>query len=92
MNYIISYDISSDKQRKKASNILEEFGVRIQYSVFQCELKKKEQLMLKNKLNEIINSKTDSVYFLPFCENCLNKRIMIGSEFSIRKINVLTIE
>jgi CRISPR-associated protein Cas2 len=92
MNFIISYDISLDKKRKKASNLLEEFGVRIQYSVFQCELNKKELSRLKDKLNEIINSKTDSVYFFPSCENCMNKRIMIGSEFSIRKINVLTID
>jgi len=38
MYYLISYDITSNKLRKKIADLLEEKGVRMQYSVFQFRL------------------------------------------------------
>jgi len=32
------YDIPSDKRRKKVSDLLEGYGQRVQYSVFECVL------------------------------------------------------
>lgn len=37
--YVVVYDISSDKQRKKVSDLLEGYGLRVQYSVFECVFK-----------------------------------------------------
>ena len=92
MKYIVSYDISADKKRTKASKLLEDFGVRIQYSVFECELTKKELKELKAKLSEIINEKIDSVLFILQCENCKNKKEQLGVELSIKRINILTVK
>ena len=36
--YLVSYDIESDRLRKKISDTLENYGIRIQYSVFECEI------------------------------------------------------
>ena len=41
MVYVVSYDIVSDRTRRKVSKILEGYGVRIQYSVFECRLNEK---------------------------------------------------
>ena len=41
MVYVVSYDIISDRTRRKLSKILEGYGVRIQYSVFECRLNEK---------------------------------------------------
>ncbi len=92
MHFFICYDISSDKKRIKVSKLLEDFGVRVQYSVFECELTKKELKELKPKLSEIINGKTDSVLFLLQCENCTNKKEYLGVELSIKRINILTVK
>lgn len=92
MQYIVSYDISSDKKRIKASKLLENFGVRVQYSVFECELNKKELKELKAKLSEIINQKIDSVLFLRQCENCVNLKEYLGVELTIKRINILTVK
>jgi len=42
MNYIIAYDIEKQKARTKVSKKLEAFGLRVQLSVFECEINKKE--------------------------------------------------
>lgn len=47
MNYIITYDIASNKIRKKIAEILSEYGIRIQYSVFECKLTNREKDELK---------------------------------------------
>ncbi|MEO8894115.1 MAG: CRISPR-associated endonuclease Cas2, partial [Coleofasciculaceae cyanobacterium] len=36
--YVVVYNIPCDKRRKKLSNILEGYGRRVQYSVFECVL------------------------------------------------------
>ena len=38
MNYLITYDIEDDKRRKKISDLLEGYGVRVNYSVFEFYL------------------------------------------------------
>ena len=38
MFYIIAYDIPCNQRRKKISDLLEGYGRRVQYSVFECDL------------------------------------------------------
>lgn len=39
--YLVSYDITSDRRRRRIANLLENYGKRIQYSVFECYLDEK---------------------------------------------------
>jgi CRISPR-associated protein Cas2 len=59
----ISYDISDDKRRTKAAKALEDYGTRVQYSVFECRLQQPELQKLKNRLRPLIKLPTDSVRF-----------------------------
>ena len=38
--YIISYDITSNKIRRRIAKELENYGIRVQYSVFECNVDK----------------------------------------------------
>jgi CRISPR-associated protein Cas2 len=40
--YVISYDIPDDKRRKKIADLLEGYGQRVQYSVFECQLNREK--------------------------------------------------
>jgi CRISPR-associated protein Cas2 len=44
--YIVAYDIPSNRRRKKVSDILEGYGRRVQYSVF-------ELVLVKSKYDEM---------------------------------------
>ena len=48
----------------KTAKKLEGFGDRLQYSVFACDLSKKELVLLKAALMEIINEKEDRVLII----------------------------
>ena len=40
MIYFISYDVSNPKRLNKVAKTLENFGIRIQFSFFECEMEK----------------------------------------------------
>ncbi len=78
--YIISYDISKDKKRRKISKKLENYGKRVQYSVFECELDKKrfEELYQKLVLEMGTEESEDSIRIYSLCKNCVEKTAIIG--------------
>jgi len=91
MNYIIAYDIEKQKARTKVSKKLEAFGLRVQLSVFECEINKKELKKLKDEIEELINSNSDSVMFIYNCKTCSEKRKYIGTPFIKKTISMLEI-
>jgi len=71
MKTIVSYDVSTTDsggpgRLRKVAKACKSYGVRVQYSVFECSLTDKEWLLLKQSLLDIIDTTKDSVrvYFL----------------------------
>lgn len=79
---VISYDIVNDQKRAKAANILKDFGVRVQYSVFECKINEKQLAELKNLLTKAIDLSQDSVRIYSFCQECISRIILIGQSIS----------
>jgi CRISPR-associated protein Cas2 len=75
---VVSYDIVDDKRRNKVMKTLEGFGHRVQYSVFECELRPADLDKLKARLKALIVPEVDDVRFYLLCENCLGKVTMLG--------------
>uniref|UniRef100_A0A7C4UFN7 CRISPR-associated endoribonuclease Cas2 n=1 Tax=candidate division WOR-3 bacterium TaxID=2052148 RepID=A0A7C4UFN7_UNCW3 len=76
--YLISYDISNDKRRNNVSKCLENYGTRVQYSVFEVILGEEKFKELYEKLKKIIDIKKDSIRIYPLCNSCLRKTRIIG--------------
>lgn len=77
--HLVSYDITSDRLRNKVAKILEGFGKRVQYSVFECNLTEKRYEELYGKLLELTDGMEDgSICFYYICKNCEGKRQIIG--------------
>ena len=53
--YLISYDISSTRLRTKVAKKLQDYGKRIQYSVFECEIGGKRYETLYRELCTIVD-------------------------------------
>ena len=81
MKYLVTYDIINDKRRKKLSDLLEGYGVRVNYSVFELELneRKREKLLYEIELKKLINKKYDSLRFYHICQNCISKSFELGN-------------
>ncbi len=58
---IVAYDISSDKKRNAVAKILEQFGDRVQFSVFECVINKRTLGQLKRMLTTIPLEEGESI-------------------------------
>ena len=67
--WMITYDISNHKIRRNISKHLEDHGKRVQYSIFECRLTKKQQQELKKHLDTNIE-KHDKINWYPLCNHC----------------------
>lgn len=60
MYLLITYDISSDKKRRKIDKLLSSYGVRVNYSVFEIDIRRHLLPRLKEKLTSHMDER-DSV-------------------------------
>jgi CRISPR-associated protein Cas2 len=59
--YLVSYDIRDDHRLRTVQRIMKQFGWRMQYSLFICDLDQIELLRLRAEIGSIINHALDSV-------------------------------
>jgi CRISPR-associated protein Cas2 len=71
--YIIVYDIPCDKRRKKIADLLEGYGQRVQYSVFECILTYQKYQELQRRLHKQVNLSEDSIRFYPVSKHTFNQ-------------------
>lgn len=67
MMMLVSYDVARDdggeKRLRHVAKILEDYGQRVQYSVFECLVDPAQWVVLKSKLLKEINPEYDSLRF-----------------------------
>lgn len=79
--YVVAYDISDDKRRRRVGEALEAYGVRVNYSVFEIEIKSQSQKrILEEKILKIIEPRDDSFRIYHICQNCAEKSWSLGDE------------
>lgn len=74
---LISFDIRDDKRRRKVVKILEHYGVRVQYSVFELSVSESKIIDIKNKIKGIIDN-VDNVRYYFLCKDCVKKVVNQG--------------
>jgi len=80
MYYLVSYDIADNKQRNRAAKILDDYGLRVQKSVFEIagvsdEIWGKCLARLKKYIKL---AEGDSIRIYLLCEACRRKVQVIG--------------
>ena len=80
MQYLICYDISENKIRRKVMKYLESFGWRVQYSVFSCETTEKKMISIKQHLLQLTEKSEHCMLLItPMCRTCQAKVWAKGS-------------
>ncbi len=74
MKLLLTYDIQETKVRTRLSTLLESYGRRVNYSVFELDIK---QHKLKELLTDIeqFGTAQDSIRLYYFCEESIAKSI-----------------
>ena len=62
--FIVAYDVSDARRLRRTFKKMNGFGDPLQYSVFACDLSRKERVLLEEALTEIINLKEDRVLII----------------------------
>jgi CRISPR-associated protein Cas2 len=75
---IICYDITLTRRRTKVADLLEQYGIRRNKSVFECMLTKAQTTMVRKKISEMIDTKTDTILFYRVCLSCYVQSETIG--------------
>lgn len=78
MKYVVTYDIMSDKIREKVADCLEDYGDRVQLSVFETDIDAGQYQKMVSRLEKLVDKKNDSVRIYPVCSSCLEKAKIIG--------------
>ncbi len=74
MFVVISYDIEDDRRRAKVHKCLKSYGQWVQYSVFECDLKKGDYIRLRDRLDGLMDRGAgDSVRFYFLCGKCCSE-------------------
>jgi len=84
--YVIAYDIPDDKRRNKIARTLEGHGERVQYSVFECQLKGKQFTALWKELGELVQPAEDSLRAYRLCPICAKWTKTVGQAVQVAEV------
>ena len=78
MYVMVSYDIVDDKTRYKVMKFLKDFGNRVQYSVFECNIDEERFKRIKKGVENLINKREDKVRYYFICKACIKRVVISG--------------
>ena len=78
MFYLVTYDVADDRRRRKVATLLEGYGRRVQWSVFECVLDPVQFDELRRRLQPRIRLPEDSVRFYPLSAQMLRQVVVWG--------------
>ncbi|MGH8491008.1 MAG: CRISPR-associated endonuclease Cas2 [Gammaproteobacteria bacterium] len=76
--WVVSYDIADDARRRRIAEILEGYGQRVQWSVFECCLEDGVFEGLRARLREELDGAVDSLRCYPLCRWCRERVLWQG--------------
>ena len=88
MMVLITYDVDTisetgAKRLRKVAKVCQDYGQRVQNSVFECRLTEAQYVIVKNKIENIISMELDSVRFYFLGKNWPNRIERIGKKDNI---------
>lgn len=85
MLMLVSYDVSTvnaagKRRLRRIAKLCEDWGIRVQNSVFECTVDSAQWIALKAKLLAIIEPETDSLRFYNLGNNYTGKTEHVGAK------------
>jgi CRISPR-associated protein Cas2 len=70
---VVVYDVADDRRRTHISKVLEKYGVRVNFSVFECMFTENQYARVQQILKDKMKEKEDIIVYYPVCVNCFTK-------------------
>ena len=78
MDMLVAYDIADPRRLGRVAKVIKDYGVRVQKSIFEVNVKDKRFDEMKRRVEEIIDEEEDGVKYFPLCEKCAGTVEIIG--------------
>ena len=75
MFVVVSYDIEDDRARNRIAEVLKDYGKRVQYSVFECQLEPELVAEMRMDLEKIPRGKRDEIRLYFLCARCSERTV-----------------
>lgn len=96
MLVLITYDVNvtdsgGERRLRKVAKICESYGIRVQNSVFECNINASQHALLKSELLKTINVKNDSLRLYHLGNNYNKKVEHYGTKntFDMKEVIIL---
>lgn len=77
--YVVTYDVPDDKRRTQIAKVLEGYGSRVNYSVFECVLTERQYASLRRKLDRRSKPEYDQIRYYTLCADCAKRIETVGT-------------
>jgi CRISPR-associated protein Cas2 len=77
---VVAYDVTDDHRRERVATALQDFGVRVQKSVFECSITAAERRAMLSAVRSRIDPAVDSVLVYRVCTRCLRRVLRLGPQ------------
>ena len=81
--YVVCYDIPNDKRRLKISKLLDSYGDRVQFSIFEAVLTAPLFDKLIREITDLIIPDEDQVTVYALCGSCEKRRMDLGIKLPV---------
>ena len=79
MLHLVAYDICSPKRLRLVAKTCLDYGVRVEKSVFECDLDEATFASFWDRLNEIIEPDEDALVAYRICRTCVKDILSAGA-------------
>ena len=79
MLHLVAYDICSPKRLRLVAKTCLDYGVRVEKSVFECDLDGSTFAAFWDRLNEIIDPDEDALIAYRICRTCVKDILSAGA-------------
>lgn len=75
---IVAYDVAGSYRLRRVAAICEDYGCRLQKSIFRCTLSEERFMCLRERLMRVLNPDEDRLLIITLDENCADRVWSVG--------------
>ena len=78
MFVLVAYDIADNRRLQRIAKIMEDYGDRVQYSVFEMDVEQATFREMKRRTERVLEEEVDGVKYFFICERCAGRIDVVG--------------
>ncbi|NCP04445.1 MAG: CRISPR-associated endonuclease Cas2 [Deltaproteobacteria bacterium] len=78
MNLLVAYDIAHPRRLQRIAKVMQDYGLRVQKSVFEIEITPVKLAELRRRAEAEMDMTVDGVKYFPLCGDCDHVWLALG--------------